>query len=81
MACPALADQKICIGQFKGNCPSQPIDGYYPCGNDQKSVAQKVCTLYKDGSETKLGYRIVQVETKANKECIYEVFRVICEKE
>lgn len=78
----ALADHKICIGQYKNNCPSPPIDGYYPCPNEQDKVAEQICTLHKDGGVVKLGYQIIQVETKEAKGgCNYEVFRVICQKE
>jgi hypothetical protein len=77
----ARADHKICIGQFKSNCPSQPVDGYYSCDYDQKKAAQEVCTLYKETGAVKLGYQIIHVETKDAKECKYEVFRVVCENE
>ena len=77
----ARADHKICIGQFKANCPSQPIDGYYSCDYDQKRAAQEICTVHKETGEVKLGYQIIHVETKESSGCKYEVFRVVCENE
>jgi hypothetical protein len=76
----AFADgqHKICIGQYKLNCPSGPIDGYFKCGTKEGEAAQQVCTIYQDGAAKKLGYSIIPVATLPAKQCDYDVFLVTC---
>jgi len=75
----SFADHKICIGQFRGNCPALPVDGFYACPSSREEVAQKICTVYKDGTETKLGYRTLDVAPPTGSgTCKYQVFRVFC---
>jgi hypothetical protein len=77
---PSLADSqhKICIGQYKLNCPSSPVDGYFGCGTTRADAAQQVCTVYNGGVATKLGYSIIPVASAGAGQCNYDVFIVTC---
>jgi hypothetical protein len=69
---------KICIGQYKLNCPAAPVDGFYKCGTKQEDAAQDVCTIHQDGTAKKLGYSIIPVGSAPAKVCNYNVFLVTC---
>jgi hypothetical protein len=77
-ASAADTQHKICIGQFRLNCPSSPVDGYFKCGIKQEEAAQQVCTVYKDGKATTLGYSIIPVASSPAKPCDYDIFLVTC---
>jgi hypothetical protein len=69
---------KICIGQYKLNCPAGPVDGFYKCGTKQEDAAQDVCTIHQDGAAKKLGYSVIPVASTPAKQCNYNVFLVTC---
>ncbi|MBR1252266.1 hypothetical protein JQ634_00955 [Bradyrhizobium sp. AUGA SZCCT0240] len=69
---------KLCIGQYKGNCPSAPVDGHFKCGTKEEDAADQVCTIRQEGKLTKRGYSIVPVQTVQARLCNYSVFLVTC---
>jgi hypothetical protein len=77
-ASAADTQHKICIGRFRLNCPASPVDGYFKCGIKEEDAAQQVCTVYKDGKATKLGYSIIPVASSPAQPCDYDVFVVTC---